>query len=141
MKNTVDFVAVRHAMATFQQIYVAKTIEIPGGFSKRPMKSWVGRFDSFSLGGETVKGGVRMQVADLFVDDSRKITGSILPMRPTDTPEVLLGADFFRSHRVLIANSQGRVYFSPIGGSPFLTRAEAVELPSPKQVAPGRLRE
>jgi peptide/nickel transport system substrate-binding protein len=34
VKNTVDFVAVRHAMATFQQIYVAKTIEIPLYFRK-----------------------------------------------------------------------------------------------------------
>ena len=29
VKNTVDFVAVRHAMETFQKIYVEKTIEIP----------------------------------------------------------------------------------------------------------------
>jgi len=34
VKGTVDFVAVRHAMATFQQIYVAKTIEIPLYFRK-----------------------------------------------------------------------------------------------------------
>jgi ABC-type transport system substrate-binding protein len=29
VKNTVDFVAVRHAMETFQKIYVEKTVEIP----------------------------------------------------------------------------------------------------------------
>ena len=34
VKNTVDFVAVRHAMKTFQEIYVAKTIEIPLYFRK-----------------------------------------------------------------------------------------------------------
>ena len=29
VKNTVDFVAVRHAMETFQKVYVEKTVEIP----------------------------------------------------------------------------------------------------------------
>lgn len=34
VKGTVDFVAVKHAMATFQQIYVQKVIEIPLYFRK-----------------------------------------------------------------------------------------------------------
>jgi peptide/nickel transport system substrate-binding protein len=34
VKNTVNFVEVRHAMKTFQEIYVAKTIEIPLYFRK-----------------------------------------------------------------------------------------------------------
>lgn len=46
VKGTVDFVAVRHAMATFQQIYVAKTIEIPLYFRKEveALNSKVGNF-------------------------------------------------------------------------------------------------
>ena len=36
-----------------------------------------------------------------------------------DQPEMLLGADFLRSHRVLFAASQRRFYFSYIGGAVF----------------------
>ena len=48
MKNTVDFVEVRHAMKTFQEIYVAKTIEIPLYFRKsvEALNSTVGNFFS-----------------------------------------------------------------------------------------------
>ncbi|MBI3746693.1 MAG: peptide ABC transporter substrate-binding protein [Chloroflexi bacterium] len=46
VKNTVDFVAVRRAMATFQQIYVQKTVEIPLYFRKEveALNARVGNF-------------------------------------------------------------------------------------------------
>jgi hypothetical protein len=34
-------------------------------------------------------------------------------------PDMLLGADFLRSHRVLLAMSQRRLYFSYVGGRVF----------------------
>lgn len=36
-----------------------------------------------------------------------------------DVADLILGADFLRSHRVLFAMSQHKIYFSYIGGSPF----------------------
>ena len=46
VKGTVDFVEVRHAMATFQKIYVEKTIEIPLYFRKEveALNAKVGNF-------------------------------------------------------------------------------------------------
>jgi hypothetical protein len=37
-------------------------------------------------------------------------------------PEVILGTDFLRSHRVLVARSQRKVYFTYVGGTVFPTR-------------------
>ena len=37
----------------------------------------------------------------------------------SDIPDMLLGADFFRTHRVLIAYSQRKVYFAYAGGTVF----------------------
>ena len=37
----------------------------------------------------------------------------------TGLPHMLLGADFLRAHRVLVARSQGRLYFTYSGGTVF----------------------
>jgi hypothetical protein len=38
---------------------------------------------------------------------------------------MLLGADFFQSHRVYVARSQRRIYVSYMGGPVFQTRRDA----------------
>ena len=48
--------------------------------------------------------------------------GSIVPQAVIDFPEMLLGADFFRSHRIYVAMSQKKVYASYIGGPVFKLR-------------------
>jgi predicted aspartyl protease len=64
--------------------------------------SWYVTVPEFQIGDETIKN------AELAVEDSG-----------TDSPEVTLGDDFLRSHRVLFAMSQNKVYFSYVGGDPF----------------------
>ncbi len=98
-----------------------KPIELGGRFTRIPLKSWTGAFDSFTVGNEKIVGGLRLQIADPYYEESRTLTGTRLLRRPAGTPEMLLGADFFRAHRVMIANSQGRVYFSPTGSRVFET--------------------
>ena len=72
------------------------------GAGARKAASWVVSTKTFQIGGETV------QNAELAVVDSRNYG-----------VDVILGADFLRSHRVLFAMSQQRLYFSYIGGEPF----------------------
>jgi hypothetical protein len=48
---------------------------------------------------------------------------------------MLLGADFFRSHRVYVAKSQGKVYVSYVGGPVFETR-RSVEKGAPTAAQP-----
>jgi predicted aspartyl protease len=63
---------------------------------------WYVTVDSFQIGEETVKN------AELAIEDSG-----------LNEVDVTLGADFLRSHRVLFAMSQTKLYFSYVGGEPF----------------------
>jgi predicted aspartyl protease len=66
-----------------------------GGLGSQPRATWIGPFDSFAFGDEEVR-GARMLFGELELADA----------------DMLLGRDFFMSHRVLIANSQQRIYFT-----------------------------
>jgi predicted aspartyl protease len=63
---------------------------------------WIVNLKTFQIGEETV------QNAEFAVEDSG-MNGA----------DVTLGADFLRSHRVLFAMSQNKLYFSYVGGAPF----------------------
>lgn len=71
------------------------------GIGKNQVDTWVGQFQSFAIGNETLK-----EIAMLFAD------------LPADVP-MLLGADFLRAHRVLVAHSQRKIYFTYTGGPAF----------------------
>ena len=64
---------------------------------------WVTRFDDLDLGGEEIK-NVNMRVSD-----------SVMP----GNFDLILGVDFFLSHRIFVAKSQHKVYFTYTGGRVF----------------------
>jgi predicted aspartyl protease len=72
-----------------------------GGIGAQPRATWIGRFDSFAIGDEQVS-DARLLFGELQIADA----------------DMLLGADFFLSHRVLVANSQQRIYFTRNEGAP-----------------------
>src|ERR1700720_4256846 len=73
------------------------------GIGRRTVKSYIAPFSSFKLGdGEEIK-NTRLRIADVDLDEG----------------DMLLGADFFLSHHIYIANSQRRVYFTYNGGPVF----------------------
>jgi tetratricopeptide (TPR) repeat protein/predicted aspartyl protease len=72
-----------------------------GAFGKG-LESFLAPFASFQIGDEEIK-NTQLRVADLELPDS----------------DMMLGADFFLSHRILISNSQKRVYFTYNGGPVF----------------------
>lgn len=76
------------------------------GYGKNAVDSWTGQFESFAIGGEVIR-NPRIRFADLaqHTGDGRT--------------EMLLGADFLHSHRVLVARSQGKMYFTYAGGTVF----------------------
>lgn len=82
--------------------------------------TWTASFDTFGLGEETIN-HAKIRIADLFEHNGFEETGSRIAAREENLPGMLLGADFFLSHHVLIANSQHRVYFSYNGGPVFDT--------------------
>lgn len=71
------------------------------GIGPRATESWIVPVESFSIGGETIE------------DTELRVAGTDLDW------DMLLGADFFLSHRVLISRSQRKVYFTYNGGPVF----------------------
>jgi tetratricopeptide (TPR) repeat protein/predicted aspartyl protease len=70
------------------------------------MHSWVARFDTVALAEETIR-DPRLKVAD-YATDMANVRGG--------APDVILGTDFLRAHRMLVSRSQDKVYFSYTGG-------------------------
>jgi len=79
------------------------------GIYGRGQETYLAPFSSFAIGDEEIK-NTRLRVAKIDLGDS----------------DMLLGADFFLSHRILIAKSQSKIYFTYNGGPVFrLDRAAA----------------
>ena len=106
---------------------VGVTPEFPGtvaagcvrGLGERQVDSWVGQFESFAIGNERIR-NPRIRFADLWQHTTYVETGSRLPNRMAGQPDMLLGSDFLRAHRVLVARSQRKMYFTYAGGTVFL---------------------
>lgn len=80
----------------------ASADEAVRGIGRRATDSYIVPFSSFEIGNETIK-NIRLQVAKADYPG----------------PDMLLGADFFLSHHVLVSRSQRRLYFTYNGGPVF----------------------
>jgi tetratricopeptide (TPR) repeat protein len=80
---------------------------IPAGFSRgigeRLVQTWIGPFASFKLGDEEIR-NTHLRIGDT--------------PRAADA-DMLLGIDFFLSHRIYVSNDQSKVYFTYNGGKVF----------------------
>jgi tetratricopeptide (TPR) repeat protein/predicted aspartyl protease len=72
------------------------------GIGSSPVQTWIAPFDSFKIGDEEVK-HTRLRIGPLSNPDA----------------DMLIGADFFLSHRVYVASSQHKLYFTYNGGPVF----------------------
>jgi predicted aspartyl protease/tetratricopeptide (TPR) repeat protein len=88
---------------------------LTGGFGRNMVPSYIAPFESFKIGDEEIR-HTRLRIADLEFGDA----------------DMLIGPDFFLSHRILIANSQQRLYFTYNGGPVFnLTPLNYAAAPGP----------
>lgn len=78
------------------------------------------RFESFEIGGEKI-GNPNFAVQELWPNATAADTGSNIRTKLDGLPPMILGLDFLRAHRVLVANSQHKMYFSYNGGPVFRT--------------------
>jgi tetratricopeptide (TPR) repeat protein/predicted aspartyl protease len=79
------------------------------GIGRHEVPTWVGHFASFRIGDEEIR-NARLTFGDASMQDV----------------DMLVGADFFLSHHVLVATSQHSLYFTYNGGPVFsLTTAPA----------------
>ena len=86
------------------------------GAGDRTIRTWSATFASVNIGGE-VHRNVRLMFGDL----------------PLGAADMLLGVDFFQSHRVYVANSQHRIYITYEGGPVF--DQEDAAAPGPREVS------
>src|SRR5262249_21773130 len=100
-----------------------------GGIGGGQPDQWIGAFESFIIGGEVIR-NPDIAFTDLQVDLGAE-TGTHLTTR-REIVDMLLGLDFLRAHRVYVAHSQGKLYFTYSGGPVFSTLARAAPKPAPK---------
>jgi len=84
------------------------------GIGSRAVETWIAPFDSFKIGDEDIK-HTRLRIGRVGIEDV----------------DMMLGADFFLSHHVYVANSQHKIYFTYNGGPVFdLSASRPVADPS-----------
>jgi predicted aspartyl protease len=88
------------------------------GLGAHRVASYVGVFPTFSFGDETIR-NARLRVADMFHYDTEAGMNTRIPTKVGPALNMLLGADFFRSHRVYVSLAQRKVYVSYAGGPVF----------------------
>jgi len=76
---------------------------LSSGIGKKIIETSTARFDELDLGGEKIK-NARLQLGDLEIGNGA---------------DMLLGADFFLSHRIYVAAKQRKIYFTYNGGRVF----------------------
>jgi tetratricopeptide (TPR) repeat protein len=91
------------------------------GMYGKGIEEFLAPFASFAIGDEEIK-NTRLRIADLDLPNT----------------DMVLGADFFLSHRILISNSQKRVYFTYNGGPVFRLEQGAKQL-AQAGAAPGAI--
>ena len=87
------------------------------GAGRKLIPTWVGPFESFRIDNEIVR-DPSIRFADIWKYSTYEGTGTRIAITVVH-PDMLLGADYLRSHRVLIAHSQQRMYFTYAGGMVF----------------------
>jgi predicted aspartyl protease/tetratricopeptide (TPR) repeat protein len=75
---------------------------LTGGFGRNMTPSYIAPFASFKIGDEEIR-RTQLRIADLDLGDA----------------DMLIGPDFFLSHRIYVANSRQKLYFSYNGGPVF----------------------
>ncbi|HEY3814300.1 MAG TPA: aspartyl protease family protein [Caulobacteraceae bacterium] len=99
---------------------------VSGGIGRGTIETWTAPIDSFSIADEEIK-------------NTRLTISNKLGMGDVD---MLLGMDFFLSHRVLVSRSQSKLYFSYNGGPVFrldeppAPKTNAAAAPSDASAAP-----
>jgi tetratricopeptide (TPR) repeat protein/predicted aspartyl protease len=99
--SVLTLAAARRAGVTPQSAGVVPAGETHG-IGRRWVKTWIAPFASFKLGDEEIL-NTHLRIGESTLRDV----------------DMLIGADFFLSHRVYVANSQRKLYFTYNGGPVF----------------------
>ena len=98
------------------------------GDTKVSLNGEASKIESFTIGDETIR-NPSIRFTNLEVMGSE--TGTRLATR-RELREMLLGLDFLRAHRVFVAHSQRKLYFTYTGGRVFAAPPPPSEKPAAK---------
>jgi tetratricopeptide (TPR) repeat protein len=84
------------------------------GFGKSTFANYIAPFSRFKIGDEEIK-NTRLRIGDIDLPNA----------------DMLIGADFFLSHRIYVANSQHKLYVTYNGGPIFNLTARTRPVPEP----------
>jgi clan AA aspartic protease (TIGR02281 family) len=87
------------------------------GIGRDAVDSWVGKFEKFTVGDETIQ-NVSLFIVDTTKHNELMTTRSRIP-ETYELPHMLIGADFFLAHRVLIYGADRKMVFTYLGGPVF----------------------
>ena len=101
--------------------YAGTTGEIVG-IGRGSLETWLADVATFTVGDETIK-DTQLMVAKMGKYRTMVPIGSRIPVPAAvaNEPEMLLGLDFLRAHRVLVDNSMRKMVFTYEGGPVFET--------------------
>jgi tetratricopeptide (TPR) repeat protein/predicted aspartyl protease len=83
------------------------------GVGRTQLKTYIGRFSSFKIGDEEIR-NARLRFGEIGIDGT----------------DMLIGADFFLSHRIYVASSQHKLYFTYNGGPVFNLTSSTSKAPT-----------
>lgn len=94
------------------------------GVGPRVIASTSARFATLTIGQETIQ-NPRLHIADLFANEREVRLGSYIKQNAYREPDLVIGADFLRAHRVYVSRSQGKNLFHLRGRPDFRPRRAA----------------
>lgn len=84
-----------------------------------PIPTWIGRFDTFQIGGEKIE-NAHVLIGQLSSPDTWEYSGDPIPQK-VRSASIHLGADFLRAHHLIVVPEKGVALFTYNGGNVFLT--------------------
>ncbi len=97
--------------------YVNTSAELVG-IGNRSLQTWIADVQSFRLGDESIN-NTQLRIAQLGKYQTMERIGSRIPVAAVPQPDMLLGMDFLRSHRILVDNATRKMVFTYEGGPVF----------------------
>ena len=97
--------------------YVSAGVAL-AGIGRGSLEMWIADVQTFTLGDETIH-NTQLRVAQLGKLGTTQRIGSRIPVAAVSGPNMLLGLDFLRAHRVLIDNTTRKMVFTYEGGPVF----------------------
>lgn len=126
--SVVTLAAAARAGVTPTSPHVRKDAQV-GGIGEHRFETWIAPFSSFALGPE-VSEHLHLRIGNMWAGLESDVQRMGTSQWIGEQPEMILGMDFLKHHRLLFSMAQHRLYFSYEGGAVFAPApAQAVASP------------